>query len=118
MSKLADALRERKIFNTHGLLAEFGEAGKDVGVMFNSADHRSCHPACSHIYSPSFKTAPNSPWYDYQQKSFVGIKRESHPKALAWAEETYGVKFVPGPFGDYIPIEVLAKAKQYVKEPA
>jgi len=54
-------------------------------------------------------------WYDYGAMAFVGKKRESFQKAIAWAELTYGVKMVLGPFGDYIPTEVLAKAKKFAK---
>lgn len=34
MSKFADALRERYIFNDYGLLLRFGEAGRDIAVDY------------------------------------------------------------------------------------
>jgi len=118
MSKLADALRERNIFNTHNLLVSFGKPGKDIGITFYPAESRSCGPANCRVWSPSFRTKENAPWYDYGAQSFTGIKKYSHPKAIAWTEENYSVKMVCGPFGDYIPIEVLEAAKKFAKEKA
>lgn len=114
MSKFTDALRERKIFNTSLLLKRFGKAGKDVGISFHAA--HSVMPASTRIFSPSFQTAPTSPWYNYGSKSFAGIKRVSHAKAVAWAEATYNVKMVKGPFGEWVPVEVIEAAEKNIKE--
>ncbi len=43
------------------------------------------------VYSPFFKTDPNSSWYDYGNKTFSGNRAESFQKAKAWASMTYGI---------------------------
>jgi hypothetical protein len=45
----------------------------------------------SQVYSPFFKTDPNSAWYDYGHKTFIGNRAESFPKAKEWASEQYGI---------------------------
>lgn len=45
----------------------------------------------SQIYSPFFKTDPESAWYDHGNKTFTGSRATSFPKAKAWASETYGI---------------------------
>jgi hypothetical protein len=45
----------------------------------------------SQVFSPFFKTDPDSAWYDYGNKTFSGNRAESFPRAKAWASDTYGI---------------------------
>lgn len=118
MSKLADALREQfKIFNTHGLLSKFGDKDRDIAVSYTAPDQRSVMANGSAVWSPSFKTDPQSAWYDHGKRTFVGNRAESMPRALKWATETYGITdWAPCPFGGAkVPKYVLDRAKAAVK---
>ena len=116
MSKLADTLREMRVFNTHGILTRFVVLDvTSISCTYAPADPMHSHK--STVYSPFFKTAPDAAWYDYGCKAFVGKRSESMPQALAWAEAQYGVsEWAPSPFGGYIPKAILDAAKKAAKE--
>jgi hypothetical protein len=98
MSKLQDNLRFIGVFNAHILLSRFAEPGKDVACSYSPPEPRACRCATAHVWSPSHKTNPKGHWSDYGKMAFVGYKKESMPKAIAWATERYGVtKWVPDP---------------------
>lgn len=116
MSKLADTLREMRVFNTHELLVRFRLRDvPSITCFYELAE--SWRPQKSAVYSPFGKTDPNAAWYDYGCKAFVGKRSESMPQALAWAEAQYGVsEWAPSPFGGYIPKAILDAAKKAAKE--
>ena len=117
MSKLADTLREMRVFNTHELLVRFRLRDvPSITCYYEPAE--SWQPQKSAVYSPFGKTDPNAAWYDYGCKSFVGKRSESMPQALAWAEAQYGVReWAPSPLGGgYIPKAILNAAKKAAKE--
>lgn len=115
MSKFADKLRALNIYNNHDILKRFGKHGHDVYVDYDKAESRG---RCSHstVYSPSHKTDPQSAWYDYGNKSFVGNRKESLPKAMEWASDKYGIaEWAVSPFGGRIPQYVYDAAKEAVR---
>lgn len=118
MSKIADQLRELRVFNTHEILSRFGAKGLDVAALYVTPSARSVMARATMIYSPSHQTNPNAAWYDNGCKSFVGTKEKSMPKAIAWASEKYGItEWATCPFdrSAKIPAEVLTAAKEAVK---
>lgn len=120
MSKLGDALKEFDIHNTYGLLLKFGIRGKDVAVIYHPYEPRG-FSAESVVESPTFKTDPKSHWSNHGRKAFVGNKKESFPKAVKWAEETYEIEgWKPCPLirGTWVPAYVVEAAKAFLKENA
>ena len=116
MSKLADTLREMRVFNTHDMLTHFRVGGVPpiACVYFPSETMRSGRSA---VFSPFRKTDPDAAWHDYGCKTFVGKRAASMPQTLAWAEAQYGVReWAPSPFGGYIPKAILDAAKKAAKE--
>lgn len=114
--KLVDALRERKIYNDHGLLLALG--GKtDICISYAPYEHRSVRTRRTHVYSPSHHTDPDAWWGNHGKKTFIGKRSESMPKAIAWASEKYGItEWSTSPFGgSKIPACVLVAAKEFVK---
>lgn len=118
MSKFGDQLRGIGIHNTHDLLIEFGEKGRDVAVSYTSAEGRMVRASGTSVFSPTFKTDPTAGWYNYGNKTFVGLRSESLEVTKKWASEKYGIEeWKPCPLirGDYIPVYVFEAAKKAVK---
>lgn len=113
MSKLSDALRAHRIINTSDLLKAFGVKGQDVAIMYHTRQPRGAGAPQSVVYSPSHKTNPQSAWYDYGQKAFVGNRADSMPLAIAWASKVYGVKEWAT-----CPTDPTSKVPQYVRDAA
>lgn len=120
--KLAEQLRERKIFNEWMLLEKFGQPGKDVWIQYYPRESRWCMPAKTAIMSPSHKTDPTAPWYDNGCITFSGLRNESIPLAQKNAASLYGIaEWVPSPFGGAsakVPKYVLDAAKAWLKQEA
>jgi len=120
MSKLGEALRALKVYNTWGLLEQFGTRGStDIGIGYHKYERHSVGGSKSVVFSPSHDTGQKSDfWADYRRKTFTGDRRESFPKAVEWALKQYPAteEFVPGPFGDHIPKSVLKAARKFLKE--
>lgn len=73
-----------------------------VFVCFSSGDRRGSVPA-SQIVQVGQKTDPEGPWYNYGNKTFLGKRSESFPKAVAWATERFGIQnWRRNGAGDYI----------------
>lgn len=89
----------REIINTYDQLRAAVKAGliakeKAVAVSYNPRPSgRMGIARCnkSTVYSPFFKTNPNSAWYDYGNKTFTGNRNASFLLAKIWASETYGI---------------------------
>jgi hypothetical protein len=119
VSALGEALRAHNVFNTHGLLSQFGDKGRDVAVSYSPASRGlRCGTNGTSVWSPSFQTDQTSAWYNYKKKHFVGKRTASFEKAKAWATENYGIsEWAVCPLtGDHIPRYVLDRAKAWLKD--
>jgi hypothetical protein len=119
MSKLSERFRAVKIYNTHDILKLAGACDKmAIACSYSPSDGTGFGCSKSTVWSPHFKTNPDSSWYDYGCMTFVGKRVESMPKALAWASNQYGIKeWVNCPMNttDKIPQHVLAIATAWLK---
>ena len=115
---MTDKLREAGVVNTHDLLKRFGTPGvDDVAVVYYPAEDRGPCARAS-VYSPSHETDPDAAWYDYKQKTFVGLRAKSVPRARAWASERYRVaEWAPCPTGRgaWVPAHLRRRALDAVK---
>lgn len=114
MNRVREALRAAGIFNTWGVLSEFGIAGvDDVALMYYPSDRTT---VCGvRATSPSHETAPGS---RHGRKLFVGNRDRSMPEAVAWAAERYGIKeWAPCPMdpATKIPLAVRRRALAFAK---
>ena len=118
MSKLSDALRAIRVFNTHGIMFRFG-GERDVAICYHPTESgRACSPAKAVVLSPHFKTDPESAWYNYGNKAFVGNRKLSVPAAKAWAAKHYGITewaADPTDRSNLIPAHVRKAAEQFIK---
>lgn len=120
MSKLADQLRAIRVFNNWGLLKKFGTE-MDVAIEYHRpAEGRLGWTESSHtsVWSPHQNPKLGKPrrWGQHgTNKEFHGLRRDSLPAALAWAGDVFGQKYVPSPFGGYIPEHVRFKARMAVR---
>lgn len=114
--EFCEALRAFGIHNSHNLLTAFG-LNNEVAIRFQSSVSRSVIPSRSQVFSPHFPTNPGGPWYDYGCKTFYGKRSESLPKAVAWAQETYGLgEFVMNPLDrSYVPRALIERVKKELK---
>jgi len=87
-----ERLQAIRVFNTHDVLLRFG-GEKDVALVFQGSggDARDLTVHGTKVYSPRFKTSPDSPWYDNGMKFFIGKQAESMLAAKAWASAQYGI---------------------------
>jgi len=120
-SKWADRLREIKVFNNWILLERFGKSGDVAIVYHHPAEGRLGWSESHHtqVWSPLKHSAlPHSKTYGarYGEVKFHGMRAESFPKALAWAQAQFKHKYVPSPFGGYIPEHIRFKARYAWKE--
>lgn len=97
-----DATRQatmKDIINTYDQLKAAVEAGlipkeKAVAVSYYPRPSGMMGWAMcdkTQVFSPFFTTDPKAALYDYNQKTFIGRRSESFPKAKTWASETYGI---------------------------
>lgn len=115
MSKLANQLREIRVYNNHGLLMQFG-GENDVAIEYYARPSgRIGWTMVNHseVWSPRSnpklaREGLSSTW----KKSFQGNRAESYYAARNWAMETFGHDYVPSPFGGMIPKHVRHKAEQ------
>ena len=122
MSKLADQLREHKIFNNWNLLNQFGKTG-DVVIDFNRPSsglagiRELWGTAVWSIYKHPALTLPTRLLSTRTfQKEFFGPRKQSFPAALVWAHETFGSLYAPSPFGGHIPLHIKQKAIELVNK--
>lgn len=116
MSKLADALRVRKIYNNFGILHHWGDA-KCVAIEYSRRpDGRlgACMTNHTDVWSPRpnehLEKEPLSTTY---RKRFFGKRSETYRLARNWAAEIFGHDYVPSPFGGLIPRHVKARAERF-----
>lgn len=99
MSKLAEALRARKIFNNHDLLSTFGKANA-VAIEYYPYEARTMRGNETVIWGI---TIP--------RRRIHGNRAKSFPIALLAAQTEFGDEYVTSPFGGYIPKYVKDAAK-------
>lgn len=103
------------IINTHDQLKEAVKLGfiqqeMAVAISYRRGEPKMCTTNKSSIWSPYFKTDPDSAWYDYGNLAFIGKKTESLPKAIDWATNKYGIiEWKRNRMGDLVPEIVQAK---------
>lgn len=81
MSKLADALRERRIYNTHGLLLEFGKPGQDYAICFTPHSRQTMSTFGVFLYCPRGRLEER---FDYMLK-------QGRAEAKAFAQKHFGI---------------------------
>lgn len=122
MSKLADQLRQLKIFNNHELLRRFGDQDC-VAIEYHRPPAgrlgwcESCRTQVWSVFKNpklSVETALSSVF----SKTFLGNRSESYYAARNWAMEQFGHDYVPSPFGGLIPKHLHHKAKRVALETA
>lgn len=104
------------VHNTHALLRQFGDSGRDIAISYQRAPYgRMGFATCNEtrVWSPSFKTELNGPYYNHGAKTFIGNKADSMPLALAWAAEKYGIAEWASD-----PLNVNVKVPAYVRQRA
>lgn len=114
-TEIVAALRARGIVNAHGLLSEFGEPKKDVAISYRANGGRSVLPPMSSVWSPTFATRADAPWYDGGAMTFTGSKFKSQPLAKAWALEKFGIAEWTPFEGDLVPATAFARAVASLK---
>jgi hypothetical protein len=118
MSKLSEALRAARIVNTHGMLLRFG-GQSDVAILYHPTENgRGGRYARAQIYSPHFKTDPQSHWMDNGYKTFSGSRDKSIPEAMDWVARQYGItEWLPDPTdrSNLVPAHVRKAAEEFVK---
>lgn len=115
MSKLADQLREIKVFNNWELLRQFAHSHDEVAIEYQTSSNWHVH--CTRIWT-CFKNPklniPRNHLNPVTEKEFVGKRSESWPKALEWANQNMKGPFVVSPLGGWISKSVLDRAKQTI----
>lgn len=120
MSKLADQLRELKVFNNWELLMRFGAVG-DVAIEYRRPPEGRlgwCQTRRTDVWSPRDHPKLERDTGGLSRgakKTFSGNRAASFYIARNWAMEEFGHDYVPSPFGGHIPKHVLAKAQNAVK---
>ncbi len=118
--RFADALRGIGVINTHDMLVRFGQRRKDDVACLYHVGHRGLAPETV-AYSPSHHTDPQETgWRGLGRKHFHGSRRESMPKAIAWATERYGIadwRRCPMEPSNMVPATVLERAREAVRAP-
>jgi len=120
--KLAESLKGIRVFNTHGLLTQFGDE-EDITVEYLRSPSGLAgvgHPDRTEVWSvhPNKHLKPPTDFYEtIHRKIFYGMRSKSLPQAKEFVADTLGITdLVPSPFGGYIPRHVLDKAKAAVKD--
>ena len=120
MSKMADDLRMVKVFNNWEMLERFGSLGDAVVGYHASARGRMgiCDYDRTVVWSPWSHPSltPTRGMSRSFEKIFPGRRKLSFPTALSWAEEQFGHKYAPSPFGGWLPVHVVKRAKKFLKE--
>ena len=95
MSKISDALRTLKVFNTWEVLKQFSLAKRRaVAVQYLRAESRACIPSRVHVWSPYFDTDKKAHWHDNRKKTFSLFgkdRKQAMAEACEWASEKYGI---------------------------
>jgi hypothetical protein len=105
-------LRERKIYNSHGICTAGN--GK-VFLSYYPAEARMCR--CSKwvvIGINGHEPDPEAHWPNYGAKTFIGKMRSTAlEEAKQWAGKKYGIKdWARDPFGDWQDVQVLDRVKE------
>lgn len=113
--KLAEQLRQHRIFNHYELLMRFG-GPKSVAIDYRrKPPGRIGMAGFNHTMVFSPRKVPlmdrdkvNGLW----QRRFHGDKAESELAALRWVKDNFGYDPVETPFGGYTDPEVMKKARE------
>lgn len=90
--KIRDQLRAIGVINTFDILTRFGNRMTGIACQYHAQQPRSVLGSRTLVWSPFFKTAPNSAaWYDHGNKALVGDRAESLPAAVAWATTVFRI---------------------------
>lgn len=118
MSKLANALREKHYHNNWELLVKLG-GQDDVAIEYTARAPGRLGWTMTNktdVWSPRPHSKLDEPkgMSRTYAKTFLGVRKESWPVAIAWAIEQFGHVFVPSPFGGYLPRHLVEKARRVV----